>query len=353
MKVVPRVSNWVLILGGGAGQVPFIKAVKILGYQACVIDRNLKAPGRLIADEYWGLSTYDYEAIKKKITEHASQLINIVAIIARVSGPALETAAKLSDLLKVSGLNFELVRMCNSKSGTRDFCKENHIPVPSGTVYGKDDVPSDFDIKLGSCVVRPDYTLIGKQSISLCTSQPQLDNAIKSAALASANSKADVAFYKEGRDITTLFAIDGGKSHFLVAWEEINHFNTDGFSPGVLQPNALEAPVNIDKSLTMKVEEFANIIAKKYFKVVHLVAISWRLQSDNSLFLIEIHLDLTGDRILDELLPGAFGCDVIKPITKWLIEKTPESLDCLVGFFKEKGMRKAIEINRSYNIEND
>lgn len=338
-----RAPGWVLILGGGAGQRPFIKAVKNLGYQVCVIDRNPNAPGMGIADEQWELSTYDFDLIRKKIISHAVSLGRFVAVIARVSGPALETAAKLNHFLQIPGATIDLVKMCNRKSETRTFCKKNCIPVPDGDSYEKHDVIRNFTLKRGPWVVRPDYTITGKRSIALCSSKFQLEKAVKNATLSSRNSRADVALFKEGKDITTLFVIERGEPHFLVAWQEKNCFRDDNSSAFSLQARALKAPFYLDDSLAKEVNEYARSFATRFPDVVHLVAISWRLQNNKQLFLIEIHVDLTGDRILDELLPGAFGREIITPVANWLVEKTPEALDSLVNLFNERSMEKIIE----------
>ena len=346
MTPAPESSGWVLILGGGFNQVPFITASKSLGYKVCVVDRDPHALGLRVADAHWQYSTYDYPTIRNKLRCQTRQLETFVAVIARVSGPALETAAKLSSSLKLPGINTELAKLCNSKSETRAFCRKNRIPAPRGSVCANNYYLGRIQVDKGPWVVRPDQTMIGKKAVTLCTSTEQLSTAVNEAMLCSANSKVDVSEYKEGRDITTLMLIEGGRSHFLVGWEEINEFSSDKFSKCSLRACGLEGPVSLSTSLIKKIEFFSGIISRKYFEVSHLIAISWRVQADERLFLIEIHLDLTGDGILDDLLPSAFRCDLITPITDWLIKKTPQSLQVLTrifnGYYEKRKIRMDI-----------
>ena len=55
----------ILILGAGEMQVPIISKVKELGYSSIVVDANPNALGRSYANEFYTISTDDYDNILK------------------------------------------------------------------------------------------------------------------------------------------------------------------------------------------------------------------------------------------------------------------------------------------------
>jgi len=57
------------------------------------------------------------------------------------------------------------------------------------------------------------------------------------------------------------------------------------------------------------------------------VAFSFRVDAQGIPWLIEVHADMTGDLILDELAPAATGCNFLLEITKLFINDR-SSLDC-------------------------
>jgi len=54
-------SNWVFLVAGGLLQVPAAKAIKELGYNLCVSDRDLGCACAGLADHFVELDTFDIE----------------------------------------------------------------------------------------------------------------------------------------------------------------------------------------------------------------------------------------------------------------------------------------------------
>ena len=83
----------VICLGAGKAQQPFIQEIKASGLTLIVIDRDASAPLIKQADHFIHESTYHSKQVLKKIIELN---LPITALIARTSGPALDTAAVIS-----------------------------------------------------------------------------------------------------------------------------------------------------------------------------------------------------------------------------------------------------------------
>ena len=70
--------------------------------------------------------------------------------------------------------------------------------------------------------------------------------------------------------------------------------------------------------------DYANQFSSLFPTVNHVLAFSFRIDEQQTPWLVEIHADLTGDLILDDLLPAATGKNVINEIVEGLLgEKYP------------------------------
>ena len=127
MKKTPKDSDWVICLGGGASQVPLIKAAIELGYKVLVIDRNPHSEGFFWATETLVVSIYDADSIIDKV-----KFRHFCGVLCRCTGEALITSAKISEYFGLSGLSEELVCISTSKSTLRQFCEVNQVNMPRG-----------------------------------------------------------------------------------------------------------------------------------------------------------------------------------------------------------------------------
>ncbi len=70
-------DKWMIVMGCGKSQVPFIRAASGAGFRVLGVDRDLEAPGREETDRFSAVSTFDAEAVLAAI-----EGLNIVGIIA-------------------------------------------------------------------------------------------------------------------------------------------------------------------------------------------------------------------------------------------------------------------------------
>jgi len=109
-----------------------------------------------------------------------------------------------------------------------------------------------------------------------------------------------------------------GKFKNLLSWEEINSFNGPSKK---LVGKYISMPV---KKFTKKSKKLMfqcfNKFAKHFSKSSFLLAFSFRFDENDSGYLIEVHSDLTGDSILDELVPKSTNTNFFDKIINFHVK---------------------------------
>lgn len=93
-------NQYIICIGAGNSQIPYIKKAKDLGYRVFCTDRNPEAPGFKVADGYVVSSTVDYVKTPGKILEKLSSS-HIKAVIAPCTGLPFKTEQEIKRLLKM------------------------------------------------------------------------------------------------------------------------------------------------------------------------------------------------------------------------------------------------------------
>ena len=305
---------WIICLGAGVSQLPLIKAAVDLGYNVLAVDRNPDSEGFSLATEALVHSIYDADSIIEEL-----KFRSFGGLLCRCTGEALFTAAKVSNYFGLPGINYELADISTSKSALRGFCKTKHINMPHGIKSGSDDgvvIGREF---ANHVVVKPDFTLVGKQSIKkVSTDDKQLLIAsIEAASADSGNGLVEIEQFIDGYDCSFLFWMDRGTLTLLLDWDELSCFNENGdlIAIGISAPSVARSLGHLDEII-----KIAEEVSAKFLSVSALVAFSFRVDPLGKCWLIEIHSDFTGDLILDVLAPNATGHSYLKSLTSLVIK---------------------------------
>ena len=158
-----------LILAGNNVHVKIVEAAKALGVYTIVTDYLLpeESPAKLVADEYWMLSTGDIDAVVKKCREeHVDGVLNFS--IDTVQFHYFQICEKLGVPCYGNKLQFETM---TNKRLFKDFCKANNVDViPEYTLD---------DINNGTVTypvfIKPSDSR-GSRGQSICTSKEEIED---------------------------------------------------------------------------------------------------------------------------------------------------------------------------------
>ncbi len=321
-----------ICLGAGTSQLPVIKAAKDMGHLVIGIDRNSVAPGIKFLDELINVSTYDTNEVINRLKASRARY-KFTGLVARTSGPALKTAAAISETFRLPGLISEIVPLATEKSALREFCLQNQFPIAAGIrVRSCKEITSTLEMPV---IVKPDLPLVGKKAVRVLFDLSQLEPAINEASRASGNGYTEIQRYIDGFDIACLFWANQGKAEILAYWDELVAITNDNGVIGL----GISVPSVVEKTKTQKsVDEIVKELASRFPCVNVLLIMAFRVDMAERPYIVELHADLGGDLIADELFPVSdprfnyFGlaisiaCEKPVNVSHWLPKFKPTSL---------------------------
>lgn len=279
--------------------MPLIFAAKQAGYNVIAIDRNSEAPGFLLADTKIIESTYDTRDVLNALHALEKQH-HFCGLVARTSGPALKTAAAISEEFHLPGLSSDIIPLATEKSKLREFCKSHGILMPKGQKISQlKDLNPHFSMPF---IIKPDLPLVGKKDVKVVWKSSDLESAIQSAIQSSGNGFAELEEYIVGIDVSALFLLKCGNIEILNYWDELIGITYDNSIEGI----GVNVPSVVEESVVVpRVERTIKTFSKHFGNVNALVILSFRVDFSGNPYLIELHGDLGGDLIADVLLPAA------------------------------------------------
>jgi biotin carboxylase len=306
MKATSFNKGAVICLAAGKSQEQVIAKAKFLGYIVVAIDQNREAPGFKFADIKIYQSTYNANAIIKEL-ESLKNKFRWRGVLNRSSGPPVITTAKLCKHFNIPGVPIESAKTLVNKDKLRTACLEHDIPSPKFRIYDIDkcDVADIDDFPV---VVKPALSLVGKSGISVVRSKNEFKSSIKYATENTVNGKIIIEEFLEGPDLSLVSFVADGKLFSICLLDEINIERKDGYLIG--KGFKTHSPDRNNWKLQ------AHDIAKKIISTFNIdrsaFMVSFRSDSKNNLRLMEVHLDLGGDLLIEEVYPKALPFDFLE-----------------------------------------
>ncbi len=162
----------ILVIGGGDYQVPLIKRIRELGYEAYCVDRNPKAPGFACATDYQCIDVMDYAAC----LAYAKQL-NIQAVMTYGATLTLPTVAYIGQAMGLPALPMDTAEISKSKYKIKKRLIEAGCNA-KGDFFEMTDrsqaAQHTFNLP---CVIKPSDGS-GSKGVSVVTRQEELEQAL-------------------------------------------------------------------------------------------------------------------------------------------------------------------------------
>jgi len=285
-----KMEKWILCIGTGQSQLPLINAAKKFNFKILGIDQS---PNFNIVDEGITISTYNSKEVVNNLKKfHKSKTFD--AVIARVSGPAIYTAACCSEYLNLPGYSMKLCELSISKSKLRKYCNEHQIPTIEGKSY--ETIPK---WKNGSdLIIKPDEPIKGKENVYRIKSASFFEYAFNKASEESLNNKVECQKYLRGRDIGIVIASSKGKLLWYEFYEEFvddTHKQIRGKGHQIDVFNLSEKSMKEMIVSSLKILEHQNSTGFFFF--------SFRYEEGCTPLLYEFNPGLCGDNIANKIFP--------------------------------------------------
>lgn len=299
-------KNAVICLAAGKSQEQIIIKAKNLGYVVVAVDKNPNALSFRYADIKICQSTYDADAIIKELSLLES-VYQWVGILNRSSGPPVVTAAKLCKHFNIPGVSIDSAQTLVNKDKMRAACLEYDIPSPKYKIYDIDKCNA-VDSNEFPVVVKPALSLVGKSGISVVRSKNKLKPSIKYAIDNTINKAIIVEEFLEGPDLSLVSFVEDGKLCSISLLDEINIEGDDGVVTG--KGFKIHSPGK--NNWTLQAHDIAKQIISTFDIKRTAFMVSFRSDFKNNLRLMEVHLDLGGDLLIEKVYPKAFPFDFLE-----------------------------------------
>jgi len=306
----------VLSIGAGSGQLPLLRAAHDLGYQVVAVDRSPSAEARALLAEAILVSTYDSDTVLAQLAS-LEERFDFRAVLARSSGPALLTAARVAESLGLAGIPISFAQAAVYKSALRTQAEQLGIAAPAGVCLSDDSLPH---LSL-PWVVKPDMPLVGKQNVYKVDDEASFSQAYAAARAESYNDAVEIESYVAGLDLGYMAMVQQGQIKFGLLYDEFA-----AFQDGKVQGLGVAGPsVFADTAIASRCHAVAESLVTHWHYQAGFAFFSFRLTEQGELLLYEVNPGLCGDAIADQLLPALWpGFDAFDSEVKLATAVAPE-----------------------------
>lgn len=299
-----------LILGCGKSQAPLIIKAQQMGFKIIGVDKNPDSYAAKIVDLFICESTHSYNNLNAN--SKFTSIDKIDGILIKSSGIPILTSSKIAKKFNIPHVPLESVEKCIYKDLLKIFCKDHGISSTQSVTLNE--LPTeDFFLSKGiefPQVIRPAISIKGKSGVYLIKKFDDLKLYFNEVLELALNKKIILDRYIDGTDYQIFCFVEGSKFHQVFILEEMNYFGIDAklYNLGFRTIDQFS-----DDLLQDKINKIISILIKELCIKRSPLCISLRVPKGQSTpFLIEIHLDLGGDWLMDEFLPKSMNIDILK-----------------------------------------
>lgn len=294
----------IICLAAGKSQLPIILKAKEMGFFVISIDQNIDSIGFTYSDYKIIESTHNFQTIISELRKLESKF-KFKGVLNRSAGPPVRVAAIISETFNIQGYSFETANTIINKNLLRNFCINSKIKTPKFEIFSKGEIIStQLNFPL---VIKPALSLIGKKGVSVIRNYENLSFAIDYAFQYTINDKILIEEFIDGEDISLVSFVNNSEIFPVCVLDELNvEISSSEISGFGFKTH------NIYDGSLIKLVEISQFIVNE-LKISRSPFIScFRKTILGDFYLIEIHLDLGGDRLIEEFYPSALNIDFVK-----------------------------------------
>lgn len=297
----------VVSLAAGASQLVLIERARSAGLAVVAVDRDPAAPGLARADAAVIHSTHDATGLAAQL--RALPGLDLRGVLTRSSGAPVLTAARVARELGLPGLDPELAERASSKSALVALARAARVPVPEGRVARAADAPELATLAYPR-VVRPNRTRVGKRGIGLVEGRASFSAAFAAAAASAPDGEVLVETFVRGEDVVVAGTLEAGSARLRALFDEDTRFTGDGRvkGHGFRWPSRLAGTPHGRRLGELTRRFFA---AHPFGTGVFFLTFRVDRRAVPGVHLIEAHLDLPGDQLLETFFPACGGPDFL------------------------------------------
>jgi biotin carboxylase len=290
----------ILILGASILQLPAILKAKEIGLKVACADYDENAVGRKYADDFFCVSTVDYEKILDTVKAYQPD-----GIMTMATDMPMRTIAYVSEHTSLKGLTMECAINCTDKIEMIKQFKKYGVASPLFEVAeNKTDILSISKKMVYPCIMKPADSS-GSRGVVLCRSAKELADEYEYTVNFSKSKRVIIEEFMEGNEISVeMFTIES-QPYVL----QITRKLTTG-SPHFVELGHSQ-PAGFDEETVSKVKELA-CNAVKAVGIKHGPAHVEIMICKDGPKMVELGARMGGDCITSHLVPLSTGIDMTR-----------------------------------------
>jgi len=293
------------ILGAGVEQVYAIDLAKKKGIRTVVVDKNPKAPGAALADEFYPVSTRDIPAVLEFLKTYDKKIDGVMTIASDI--PHVVSAA--AEFLNVPHIPLENAKVCVEKFRMKEVLQKNGVRVPEfASIASLEDLKA-FISKVGYPAVIKPVDNSGARGVLCLTEGVDLQWAFDYAKQFSFSGDLEAEKFIDGPQVSTE-GIMHNDIFYCTGFADRNYSRLEITAPYMVEDGG-DLPTVLPDADKKKVEI-------EFEKAVRALGINWGpakgdmvLGLDGNAYVIEIAARLSGGNFCYDKVPWSTGVDIV------------------------------------------
>ena len=284
--------SWVLTIGTGSSQAPLIEAARRSGYSIIGVDRS---PNNDLVDIAIPISTYSTDKVINELWGN-NKYPEFEGVLCRSSGPAVETAAAVSEKYSLPTAGLKVAECSVSKWHLFNWA--SHFGLATIPTLRSKELPT-IPQTWNTVVIKPAMPVYGKKNVFLIREPDQMGPAIDNACEESLDGHSIVQPFVLGEDIGLVALSRQGRIIWSTFYQEYTSFEGDA----VLGLGVASLYTEFDAQVKKRIHQSAEIMLSQS-NSSGFVFFSFRCAESESPLLYEVNPGLCGDGLADKLLPA-------------------------------------------------
>ncbi len=291
-----------LVIGASVLQLPAIIKAREMGHSVVVADFNPNAIGIPYADEFYNVSTIDFDAICK-----LAKNIQPDGIMTLATDLPMRSVAAATTLLNLPGISVETAVKATDKAEMIRTFKEHHVEAPwFHIIDGEKEMQEIAPAIQFPCIVKPTDNS-GSRGVILVNHAADFANACNYSRNHSRGGKIIVEEFMTGREVSVEIIACNGNIYVIAVTDKITTGSPYFVELGHSQPSMI-APDQLNQINDLAIRAVKAVGIKQGAAHVEIML------TDEGPKMVELGARLGGDCISTHLVPLSTGVDMVKAV---------------------------------------
>lgn len=339
-----------LILGGGPDQFVGILKCKEMGITSIVLDGKEDAYCKAYADEFYCVSIKHLNQIDKFLDSYKKRIDGVIAFGVDIPFIISYVADKLDVNYTIPLVS---TKLSENKFLAKEFMYKNSIYIPKYELVKSAEDIKNFISEVGLPIVLKPVDNSGARGISVLDDISEVEKYFNYALKNSNLKQVIIEKFLSGPQISTESFVINGKV-YNIGFADRNYDNMEKFLPNIIENGGDLPSQNMKEEHKEKLKKYLEIISRE-LNIKNGVIKGDIVIHNNSLYIIEFALRLSGGNFSTIEIPESTGVDFLKIAIKLhlgmevdideLKVKKNNNISLRYKFLEEIGVKKVQHIN--------